>query len=178
MMIITSLKQRGFTLMELIVTVTVMGILAAIAIPSFFSTIQNEFSISVKDDFVLTMQFIRSEAIKRARNVSMCAPTDSTFTACGTNWSLGWFIFTDVNGNGTYNGGTDVILRRISLTGSNAVITSTGNNYASYTSAGFPAGNTGGVTYTIYATGCSGAYANTVAVSTAGRLTITPINCP
>ena len=177
-MMITSLKQRGFTLMELIVTVTVMGILAAMAIPSFLSTIQNDFSINLKDDFVLSMQFIRSEAIKRASNVSMCAPSDSTFSACGSNWALGWFIFVDVNGNGTYNGGTDTILRRFSLTGTNAVVTSTGANFATYTSAGFPSNATGGLTYTIYATGCRGAYANTVAVSTAGRLTITPINCP
>jgi len=169
----------GFTLMELLITIAIMAVFLAVAVPSFYTVIQNNYSNSVNRDFIASLQYARSEAIKRSTSVSVCATSDSSFTACGTNWSLGWIVFADVNGNGVYNAGTDTILRAIALGGKNASITSTPSvNSATYTNTGFSAANTSNVTFTVSATGCSGPYAHQVAISITGRPVLTDINCP
>jgi type IV fimbrial biogenesis protein FimT len=174
-----SKQNAGFTLMELIVTICVMGILLAIAIPSFYTVIQNNYAGSVNNDFVISLQYARSEAIKRATSVSVCATSSSAFTACGSSWSLGWIVFVDVSGNGVYNAGVDTIVRTVALNGQNATVTSVPSvNSATYNSAGFSAPSTSNVTFTVSATGCSGTYAHTVAISLTGRINVTAITCP
>jgi type IV fimbrial biogenesis protein FimT len=97
---------KGFTLIELVVTVTIAGILAAIAIPSFISIINNNRLTASANDLVTAFNLARSEAIKRGIQV--------TVRRKGANlqqWESGWDVFVDSdnppdqnpdnNGNGT-----------------------------------------------------------------------------
>ncbi|MCF7537516.1 GspH/FimT family pseudopilin [Pseudomonas petrae] len=56
-------RCRGFTLVELLVTITLVGILAAIAIPSFSTTIQNTKADTEVSDFQRFLNYARQQAI-------------------------------------------------------------------------------------------------------------------
>jgi type IV fimbrial biogenesis protein FimT len=86
----------GFTLLELIVTITVAGILMAIAIPNFYGLIRNNRLTTYTNEFVSSLNLARSEAIKRGLSVSV-----RKIGGTGTYWSTsGWNVFVD-DGAGT-----------------------------------------------------------------------------
>lgn len=172
-------KTRGFTLTELIVAIAMLGIIMAIAIPSFTSIIQNNYSVSMANSLTTALLFARSEGVKRNSPISVCATADSSFTSCGSQWVLGWIIFVDVNGNGSIESGTDTILRTESLTGSNGSITpSPSVNVITYNNVGFPMPSSANVTFQIYGIGCKGDYIRNINISLTGRVSTTTATCP
>ena len=78
-------KRGGFTMIELIVTMSVASILAAIAIPSFVAISQGERRIAEVNDMVLALNYARSEAVKQN------SPTGVSVTANGS-WAGGWNV--------------------------------------------------------------------------------------
>ena len=68
----------GFTLIELMVTVSVLGVLMAIALPSFQPLIERWRVRQVESHLESSLQFARSEAIKRGGNVVMQKITTNT----------------------------------------------------------------------------------------------------
>jgi type IV fimbrial biogenesis protein FimU len=74
------LIAKGFTLVELLVTVSVVGILAAIAIPNFSSTLQNNRAETEVSDLQRALNYARLEAINRGVSVKI-APTS------GSDWT-------------------------------------------------------------------------------------------
>lgn len=101
-------KARGFTLIELMITVAVAIILAGIAIPSFRSMMASERMSSESFDVVAMLTLTRSEAIKRNADV--------TSTPNG-NWKQGWVIAS------TFNGNPITINRKDALSGADITIT-------------------------------------------------------
>lgn len=89
--------QLGFTLVELIVTIAVLAILLAIAIPNFQVFIVNGRMTSAANDMMTTLGFARSEAIKRAANITVCASSSGSACSGGT-WENGWIVL-DAGGN-------------------------------------------------------------------------------
>lgn len=84
-------RSRGFTLIELMVTLAVAAILLTIGVPSFRDLmIKSRLSGQVQE-FYGTLNFARSEAIKRGNYVSICKSSDGS--QCGGNWSDGWIVF-------------------------------------------------------------------------------------
>lgn len=84
---------RGFTLMELLVTLTVAGILLAIALPSFSSFVRDSRLTTETDTLLYDMNLARSEAVKLDTTVEVCASTDhATCSGVGGNWATGWIV--------------------------------------------------------------------------------------
>ncbi|CAN7550291.1 GspH/FimT family pseudopilin [Variovorax paradoxus] len=75
---------RGFTLIELITTITVMAILAGIALPSFSAFIANQRVRNVSFDLMAAITLARSQAVTRNTNVSL--------QKVGTAWDGGWRV--------------------------------------------------------------------------------------
>lgn len=96
------MKYRGFTLIELMVTLAIAAILLTVGVPSFSDTIKNNRLIAQTNKFVGSVALARSEGVKTAQTVNMC-PANATYTACSgnTNWSTGWIVWIDLNGNAT-----------------------------------------------------------------------------
>ncbi len=81
--------------MELLVTITVVGILMAIAAPSFrYVTTANRASSEI-NALLGDMQMARGEAMKEGQFVTICASIDGATCAGITAWDRGWIVFSD-----------------------------------------------------------------------------------
>jgi type IV fimbrial biogenesis protein FimT len=74
--------QRGLTLIEVMIALGILGVIAALALPSFEGFRDRERVKGVANNLVADMQFARSEAVQRSRRVSV------SFTL-GVNWCYG-----------------------------------------------------------------------------------------
>lgn len=94
--------MRGFTLIELMVTIAIVAIVAALAAPNFSAFLdrsRTETSASILYTALLTA---RSEAVKRNQEVTIRANTAGNFES-------GWTIFADNDGDGVLDGGEESI---------------------------------------------------------------------
>lgn len=82
--------QSGFTLVELIVTMSVLAVLLGIGVPSFQATIQGNRITTTANDLVAALQFARSEAVRRGVNVTLCSSNNQT--SCSGTWTDGWVV--------------------------------------------------------------------------------------
>ncbi len=91
-------RNGGFTLIELMIVLVLMGILLGVMGPSFQTSIRNNRLQTSFNDIASALAFARGEAIVRTQPISMCPTTDGT--ACsGANWETGYLVFVD-NGAG------------------------------------------------------------------------------
>ncbi len=109
--------HHGFTLIELMVTVSLIAILAALATPSFKSSLGSNRLSATANELTAAVQLARMEAMRFNQRVVLCRSTDSsTCAASSDNWT-GWIVFIDADGNGTRNG-AETLLRSGTVSGS------------------------------------------------------------
>jgi len=85
---------RGFTLIELMVTILVLGILLGVAVPSFREAALGSRLTGYANNLVASAQLARSEAIKRNAAVTLCASKNGTTCGvdAGSGWEAGWIV--------------------------------------------------------------------------------------
>lgn len=108
-------KSHGFTLLEVMVVVAIMGVLAALAAPSFNPLIERWRVRQVAEQLQSTLHFARSEAIKRGGRVvieKLPNNTNGCTTATGVNdWDCGWIVCEDTDVNGKCDVGEQELQR-------------------------------------------------------------------
>lgn len=82
--------------MELLVTITVVGILMAIAVPSFRYVTTANRAASEINALLGDTQMARGEAMKEGQFVTICASIDGATCAVSTAWNSGWIVFSGV----------------------------------------------------------------------------------
>ena len=87
-------RTAGTTLVELLTTLTIVAILATVAVPGFHTFHLNNQRATVVNRFLHSLFLARSEAIKRAQIVSVCRSTDGrNCDPRSGDWTRGWIVF-------------------------------------------------------------------------------------
>ncbi len=73
---------QGFTLVELLITLVIVGILTAIAVPSFTNMINNNRAVGATENLAATLRVAQMEAVKRHRNIVVAFQGSGTATWC------------------------------------------------------------------------------------------------
>ena len=161
-------KQRGLTLVELMVTLAVAIILLAVGMPLFTGVVDSNRATTQANSLVAALKLARSEAVKRSDDVTVCAGDGS---ACGgaDDWADGWFVHTDVNDSGGFDA-PDVLRRWEALSNSSAIKV-TGGDSVKFKASGEPSGK---LTFETNNTSASGADKDTakrcVTVTVSGQI--------
>ena len=113
----------GFTLIELMVTITIIGIVAVFVIPAFSDFILNNRIRGQAGDFVVQLTHARSEAIRTATRVTVCPGTAAGCS--GSNWENGWVVFVDNDTDAVIDSGETILGVGSALDGSNTLRSTT-----------------------------------------------------
>ncbi|NKF51002.1 prepilin-type N-terminal cleavage/methylation domain-containing protein [Shewanella sp. WXL01] len=99
-------RQNGFTVVELMVTLIVAGILIAVAVPSLTNLYYGTRAKSAISGIESAIMFGRSQAVSFSRNVSICPGTGG---GCTGDWIDGYNVILDSASNGTKDANTDAL---------------------------------------------------------------------
>lgn len=137
-MSIRSGSQRGFSLVELMVVVAILGILAGLAAPSFASFIRSNRLTAAANDLLGAVALARSEALKRGQRVVLCTSSNASTCDNSASWGDGWIVFSDGDNDAVRTAASEPLLRvgqsNVGVTAS--VAGATVANYISFTSRG------------------------------------------
>ena len=109
-------KSNGYTLPELLITVSVIAIMLSVAVPNMTSLVKDNRVASELNTLMANIHLARNEAAKRDVRVILCRSANPNLSVptCGgsaNNWSTGYLMFTGEDGNNTYQAGTDTLIR-------------------------------------------------------------------
>lgn len=93
-------RNCGLTMIELLITIAVLTILTAIALPTLSGVMGSYRADAAAQEIKAGLDFARSEAIKRSTTSQICTSSNGgTCTSGSLNWASGWLIWTDADGD-------------------------------------------------------------------------------
>lgn len=101
--------NKGFTLVELLVSLTILAVLTAIALPNM-----NEYLIKTRVDNEISalhrlLLTARNTAVNSGKNVTICPL--SVFNVCTDNWEDEISVFTNTTNNTTFTSASEQIIK-------------------------------------------------------------------
>ena len=130
----------GWTLIELLIAVAILGILGGIAVSSLSSFMQAARSSAAHTELLATLTKARGAATVHERDVRVCPSADGSTCADSYHWEQGWIVYVDANNNNRKDS-ADVIIGGYPKLGEGVrVVTSTGRRTIEFQ----PSGGNGG----------------------------------
>lgn len=112
------------SLLELMVTIAIAGILLGMAVPSFQRLMQTNRMAAAVNDLQIALATAKSESVKRGVRTTVCrsANAETANPSCGggAGWEAGWLVFAESNAAGslgTRDAGEEVLLVHGALAG-------------------------------------------------------------
>jgi len=166
--------NRGFTLVELIIVLTIIGIMVALAAPGMQSFSSSNRLTTQINDVLADISLARSEAIKRNVAAGLCV-TAANGTSCvpSGNWANGWLVYYCSSASTPCPSASKVTIKlREPLTGSNT-LTTPGDEIA-FSKSGLLSSGSGQLTLTDPKTGSK----RIVCIGSTGRPMLYQTDCP
>ena len=156
----------GFTLIELTTTVAVLAICAGVALPSLRSFLEQQRTLAAISSLTTHMSLARMTAISRNQRAVLCPSSDGASCEAGTDWSTGWMLFVDEDGNRKPDASDEVLRVDLEPTSRHLRVVSTvGRQQLRY----LPDGRSAGTNLTISICNKTGDVLGRVIVNNMGR---------
>ena len=130
-------SARGFTLIELVVTVAIVSILTMLAVPSYQYVTTSSRLVTEINSLSGDLQFARIEAIKEGLPVTVCASSDGATCSLSPAWQGGWIVFSDTNANQVVDAGENLRRVQTPLIGGDSLVASPGATAVTFNRQGF-----------------------------------------
>jgi len=166
------MKQTGFTLLELIIALVIVGIVATIALPAYNGLIADNKVSSTANNVIGAFNLARAEATKRGTTVNISSVSGDTA------WTGGYRIWIDTNASGGYNAGEEI---RVFEAIDNSLTLTGDSEGSAFSAVGFLTGFLTASVATQTLTLCTsetGVADRQLTVALSGRINISEITCP
>lgn len=169
--------QRGITMIELVLVLTIIAVLVSLASPSLGSLINRNRIVGAANELVAGINLARQTAVMKRQVTSLCPSTDGRTCTGQNRWDEGWIVFLDPDRNRQPDSDSDLLRVTGRLDGLHS--DSAGRKRIRY----FPSGFATGTNLTVKL--CDPRYpeqSRAVIVSNSGRARVDHIpghlNCP
>ena len=159
-------RNAGFTLIELTTTLAVVAICAGIGLPSFTGFLERQRTSAAISSLTTHMSLARMAAISSNRRAVLCPSSDGASCEASTDWSTGWMLFLDDDGNRKADDGDEVLRVDLEPTSRHLrVISTVGRQQLRY----LPDGRSAGTNLTLSICNRGGELLGRVIVNNMGR---------
>ena len=172
-------RNAGFTLIELVTTMSVMAICAGVAFPAMSALIEYQRASAAVGSLMSHMSLARMAAITRNQRAVLCPSADGMSCEASTDWSRGWMLFLDEDGNRSPDASEEILRMDLEPTSRHLrVISTVGRQQLRY----LPDGRSAGTNLTISICNKNGELLDQVIVNNMGRprseRAKAPASCP
>jgi type IV fimbrial biogenesis protein FimT len=174
-------RLRAFTVIELMIALTLVGILLAAVAPNARAFLAAVELRERSEALIRALSVARSEAIKRGTRIDVCPSTDRTHCASTATWDAGWLMFVNESKSSQPAADTAILNRELPA---RAGIVIAGNrpvaDYISFTSLGHARRHDGALQMGTFTICRRGQAAQKVVLANSGRvrLDVTGEACP
>ncbi|WP_184355052.1 GspH/FimT family pseudopilin [Xanthomonas euroxanthea] len=135
-------RQAGFNLMEAMIAGAVLAIAVSITLPSLIRLHRSHQVTATMFELVAHLTLARSTSITRGSSVAMCPSASPSECMAGHDWTSGWLVYADPDGNRKPDGISDIIASAKPTHNSKlSILTTTGRTQVRYGSLGTTLGS-------------------------------------
>lgn len=139
---VMQLKQEhiGFTLVELLILIAILGIVASFAIPSYTGFMTENRLSNQNTNLMLDFIFARGEAATRGNRVTVCQSSDGA-SCTNAGWGAGRIIFVDKGTAGSIDGSDEILRVSSGIASQDSMNSNKSDSYVAYKPSGVPNSN-------------------------------------
>lgn len=102
-------RWSGYSLTEILTTLAVAGVVVGSGVPAMQGLVYDQRLTTQVNQLFGDLYLARSEAIKRATQVTLCKSSDGVACSVTSSWQDGWIVFADANENESVDAGEPIV---------------------------------------------------------------------